>query len=372
MKCLLLIYRTKGDFLIKQKRLQFLQECIKKYAIMVATYFLQCMESGDDMSENKQSIHGDILSMKNMLIMTGALVILLFVGMLRFGPYVFAIAAVALAASILVEWSFAKIRKKELGTSWMVTPLIFTMMLPVTAPLWMVAVGSAFGTFFAKGLFGGHGKNIFNPAAVGIIFVTVSFIREMTQSWFNPRVAGGWFDPSKDYGIDAVSAATPLNLAEGNLMDYSLIDLLLGNMPGAIGETFRIGVIVLGIMLILLKIIDWRIPVFYLGTVFVFNGIGHLFAADTFIDPVRAILLGGVMFGAFFVATEPVSAPLSFKGKVMYGIGLGVLTVLIRTFSSFNEGVVFAIVIMNAISPLLDSQKVIESLKTEQTEEVEA
>ncbi len=324
------------------------------------------------MSETQKSLHDDVLTMKNMLILTTALVILLIAGLVRFGPYVLAIAVVALASSILVEWAFAKIRKKDLGTSWMVTPLIFTMMLPVTAPLWMVAVGSAFGTFFAKGLFGGHGKNIFNPAAVGIIFITVSFIREMTQSWFNPRVAGGWFEPGKDYGIDAVSAATPLNPGAGNLMDYSLIDLLMGNMPGAIGETFRLGIIVLGIVLILLKIIDWRIPVFYLGTVFVFNGIGHLLSSETFIDPVRALLVGGVMFGAFFVATEPVSAPFSLKGKMIYGIGLGILTVLIRTYGSFMEGVVFAIVIMNAISPLLDSWKRTKAPESEKTEEVAA
>ncbi len=326
-------------------------------------------ESGDVMSETKKTLHDDVLTLRNMLYLTGALVILLIVGMLRFGPYVFAIAVVSLAASVLVEWSFARIRKKDMGISWMVTPLIFTMMLPVTAPLWMVAVGSSFGTFFGKSLFGGHGKNIFNPAAVGIIFITVSFIREMTQSWFNVEKAGGWFSPGADYGPDVISAATPLNPGTGNLMDYSLWDLFVGNMPGAIGETFRVGIIVLGIILILMKIIDWRIPLFYLGTVFVFNGIGHLVNSNMYIDPIRALLVGGLMFGAFFVASEPVTAPLSAKGRMVYGVGLGVITVLIRTYGAFMEGVVFAIVIMNAVAPLIDSWKFTKAPEIVETNE---
>lgn len=295
------------------------------------------------MVQNNTSAITDSLSLKNMLIFTGALTILLGVATYIFGLYVLLIALVSLTVSISVEFVFAKIRKKKIGTSFMVTPLVFAMLLPPTIPLWIAGVGALFGTFFGKAIFGGHGKNIFNPALVGILFITISFPAFMNTMWLNPET-------------DIVSTATPLNtLNRGIPFTFETQDLLLGNVPGTLGETFRIGILVLGMLLIFLKVIDWRTPVFYLGSVFLFTFVGEWLAPDAFVDPFLSMIVGGLLFGAFFVATDPVTSPIHGTGRMIYGIGLGVLTVVIRNFAAFPEGVTFSVIIMNAIAPIIDS-----------------
>lgn len=295
------------------------------------------------MTQSGQTLHADVLTQKNLLIFTGFLGILLIAATVIFGWYVLAIAAVSYAVSITIELIFAKIRKKKLDMSWMVTPLVFALLMPPTAPLWMVAIGSGFGIFFGKSIFGGLGKTVFNPALVGVLFVQISFPAFMATMWLDPVT-------------DIVSAVTPLiSLGRGLPFDYSFTDLLFGMIPGTLGETFRLGIIVLGLGLIALKIADWRIPLFFIGSVFLLTWIGHLFDPTTFKDPLLSIFTGGIMFGAFFVATDPVTAPSKSIGKMIYGFGLGFLTVLIRNFAAFPEGVTFSVIIMNAISPLIDN-----------------
>ncbi|MBN2300573.1 MAG: RnfABCDGE type electron transport complex subunit D [Acholeplasmataceae bacterium] len=295
------------------------------------------------MTQSGQTLHADALTQKNLLIFTGFLGILLIAATVIFGWYVLAIAAVSYAVSITIELIFAKIRKKKLDMSWMVTPLVFALLMPPTAPLWMVAIGSGFGIFFGKSIFGGLGKTVFNPALVGVLFVQISFPAFMATMWLDPVT-------------DIVSAVTPLiSLGRGLPFDYSFTDLLFGMIPGTLGETFRLGIIVLGLGLIALKIADWRIPLFFIGSVFLLTWIGHLFDPTTFKDPLLSIFTGGIMFGAFFVATDPVTAPSKSIGKMIYGFGLGFLTVLIRNFAAFPEGVTFSVIIMNAISPLIDN-----------------
>jgi len=295
------------------------------------------------MSQEMHLKSPNVPSKKNLLIFSASLVILLIASAFLYGIYVFAVAAVALISGGFVEFIFAKVRKTEFDISWIVPPLVVTLMLPPTIKLWVVAVATIFGVFFAKAIFGGLGKNIFNPAVVGVLFVTISFPSMIT--------AAEWIHPS----IDGFAGATPLNLLNsGAEFTYSIRDLLFGNVPGAIGETFRLGIIVLGIVLIVLKVADWRIPVFFLGSVLVFTALGKWALPDVFPDPILSLFVGGLLFGAFFVATDPVTAPLKTKGRIIYGIGLAFFTVLIRNFATFQEGVIFAIIIMNAIAPLID------------------
>jgi len=295
------------------------------------------------MSQEMHLKSPNVPSKKNLLIFSASLVILLIASAFLYGIYVFAVAAVALISGGFVEFIFAKVRKTEFDISWIVSPLVVTLMLPPTIKLWVVAVATIFGVFFAKAIFGGLGKNIFNPAVVGVLFVTISFPSMIT--------AAEWIHPS----IDGFAGATPLNLLNsGAEFTYSIRDLLFGNVPGSIGETFRLGIIVLGIVLIVLKVADWRIPVFFLGSVLIFTALGKWALPDVFPDPILSLFVGGLLFGAFFVATDPVTAPLKTKGRIIYGIGLAFFTVLIRNFATFQEGVIFAIIIMNAIAPLID------------------
>jgi RnfABCDGE-type electron transport complex D subunit len=290
----------------------------------------------------------ETLSLRTMLIFTGALAILLVAATIIFGWYVLAIALVSYLFSFGVEYSFNKARKRPLDHGWMVTPLVFALLLPPTAPLWMVAIGAAFGTFFGKMLFGGLGKNLFNPALVGVLFLTFAFPAYMATQWLNPIT-------------DVISGATPLGLLNrtGAAMNFSNLELLIGNVPGTLGETFRIGIILLGIILIALKVIDWRITSSLLITVFIINLVGTLIAPDgKFRDPITSLLVGGVLFAAVFVASDPVTAPYHPYAKIMYGVGIGIITVVIRNFATFPEGLTFAIIIMNAVAPMLDNLKI--------------
>lgn len=308
----------------------------------------------------KIGLKKDELSNRNIFILLSALFVLLIYGTVVFGLKAIWIALVSYVAAVIVEWTFAKIRKKKMGLSFLITPLIFALMMPVTMDLWIVAVGSAFGVFFGKMIFGGQGKNIFNPALVGVLFVTVSFPLQMNTRWLNPET-------------DLVAAVTPLiSLNKALPMDYSMMDLLLGHVPGVIGETFRLGIIVLGLLLIILKVVDWRIPLSLIGTLFVITFLGNIVLPNNFIDPVYSLLVGGLMFAAFFVATDPVSMPIKSWGRIIYGVGIGLLTVIIRNFATFPEGLTFSIVIMNAIAPLIDSLFVKEEIKEDETHELES
>lgn len=270
-----------------------------------------------------------------------------------YGLRVLAIIAVSYAFGGLVEVAFSVGRRKPIYEGFLVTGLIFPLILPPTTPLWMVAVGVVFGAFFGKEVFGGTGRNIFNPALVGRVFLSLAFPEYFATKWQAPFLKGlGGF---VHYTTDAVTTATPLINFKGTqvLADYP--SLLLGTAPGSIGEVFRIGIIAGGIFLIITRISDWRIPLSYLLTVFVFSFFANRVSAVNFAPPLFQLLAGGLLFGAFFMATDPVTSPFTFEGRWIYGILLGILTVLIRGLSGFVEGVMFAILFMNALTPLIDT-----------------
>ena len=259
-----------------------------------------------------------------------------------FGWYVLAMILTSYVVGGIIEVLFALIRKKEIEEGFLVTGLIFPLILPPTAPLWVVAVGIAFGVFFGKEVFGGTGRNIFNPALVGRIFITIAFPQIMSATWRAPF-------------SDAITAATPLAVYRSTQSAAALRELLLGQIPGSTGEVFRIGIIAGAAFLMLTRVSSWRITFSYLAAVGVFAWIGHSLGPATFAPPVFQLLSGGLLFGAVFMATDPVTSPATRAGKFIFGIGCGIITVLIRTFSGFTEGVMFSIVIMNSVTPLIDN-----------------
>jgi RnfABCDGE-type electron transport complex D subunit len=277
-----------------------------------------------------------------------------------FGPRVLLMIAVSYLVGGIVEVAFAVVRKSEIHEGFFVTGIIFPLILPPATPLWVVAVGIFFGVFFGKEVFGGTGHNIFNPALVGRLFVTIAFPTILTSGWTAP---GAWRG-----AVDAVSSATPMALAKTQGILTPATDLLMGIPSGSVGETFRLGIIVGGIFLMLTRVSNWRVPVTYLVSVFVFAFGGSLVggmmsgsegAAGGLVSSAWNFglfnLLGGsVLFGAMFMSCDPVTSPYTKTGKFIFGIGCGLLTVSIRVFSGYVEGVMFSIVIMNAFTPLID------------------
>jgi len=280
-----------------------------------------------------------------------------------FGPRVLFMFAVSYAVGGLVEVLFAIIRKEEIHEGFLVTGLIFPLVLPPTTPLWIVAVGVAFGTLFGKEVFGGTGRNIFNPALIGRLFITIAFTPIMTTAWLKPFT---WLKPLTWFKVlpDTITTATPLTLYKSDQIVTSYTDLLFGQCAGSIGEVFRIGIIIGGLFLMFSKVSNWRVPVSYLGSVLVLSFIGSRLIPVSVAPPTFQLLTGGLLFGSMFMATDPVTSPFTRSGKYVFGILCGLLTVLIRSFSGSVEGVMFSIVIMNAFTPLIDH--IIVSLKYRQ------
>jgi len=261
-------------------------------------------------------------------------------GVYFFGYHALSVIAVSIAAAVLAEYTVKKLRKRAfvMDGSAVVTGLLLALILPPTIPLWMAAVGSVFSIAIVKEAFGGLGHNIFNPALGGRAFLAACFSVKMT-TWVSPT----------GFGADAVTTATPLSsnfIWEGDKLSLYQ-DLFLGNTGGSIGETSALLILVGGILLIALSIISWRIPVAYIGTVALLTlALGQ--------DAIFHILAGGLMIGAFFMATDYVTSPITEKGKIIFGIGAGILTVVIRRFGGLPEGVCYSILFMNAITPLID------------------
>jgi electron transport complex protein RnfD len=304
------------------------------------------------------------ITLKNTYIYTIALGVLGLISTIIFGFHVLLLIAVAFLGALPFEFLFSRLRKKPLDYAWMVHPILLVLLLPPNAPWWMALIASAFGVVFGKLIFGGSGKYIFPPSLVGVLFAYISFPSFITAiSWTIPlqgdnfilnfisSILGTSFQSA-----DLVTGATPLmNLNRGNDLGYGILALLFGGAPGTLGETFRAGIILLGLVLLALKVFDWKIPLTYILTVFVVTGILHLIWPETFRDPILSLFVGGLLFGAFFIAADPAIIPKYTISRIIYGIGLGLLTILIRAFATFPEGVTFSIIIMSAISPLIDT-----------------
>ncbi|WP_294608961.1 RnfABCDGE type electron transport complex subunit D [uncultured Bacteroides sp.] len=304
-------------------------------------------------------VHSGDSVKKNMYGVLIALIPAFLVSLYFFGLGALIVTATSVAACLFFEWAIGKyLMKKETTTicdgSAVITGVLLAFNLPSNLPIWIIILGALFAIGVGKMSFGGLGNNPFNPALAGRVFLLLSFPVQMT-SW---PVVG-----QLTAYADATTAATPLNLmkqvAGGNieaLKDLpSSFDLLIGNNGGCLGEVSALALLLGLAYMLWKKIITWHIPISILVTVFIFSGIMHLVDPELYVSPVLQLLTGGLMLGAIFMATDYVTSPMSKKGMLIYGVCIGLLTVIIRLFGAYPEGMSFAILIMNAFTPLINT-----------------
>jgi len=270
-----------------------------------------------------------------------------------FGWRFVAVLAVVVAVAVFSEWLMAKRYNLKVTESVFVTSLLFALSLPPALPLWMAALGIAFGIVFGKMVFGGFGKNVFNPAITARAFVYISFGVPMTGRFVLPQTALNWFPGGLGTWLtkaDVVSAATPM-IAQNS----SYLELLFGPVSGSFGETSALLLIIGGLYIVYKKVANWKIVVGSISSFLIFQTILFLGGVNGALNPLYALLSGSFLLGAFFMVTDPVSSSQSTDlGRWVYGILFGLLTVLIRVFSSWAEGVTFAILLVNMFGPLFD------------------
>jgi electron transport complex protein RnfD len=293
-----------------------------------------------------------------------ALVPALLVSFFYFGIGSAIVCLTSVAACVLLEWAINKFilrnqRNTILDGSAALTGLLLGMNLPSNLPIWIIIIGAVFAIGIAKMTFGGLGQNIFNPALVGRCALLVAFPAQMT-SWPQP---GQFFNYT-----DAVTGATPLAVMKQAIQsgDAQVLNqlpdafsLLLGNHSlgggaGTIGEICGLALLAGMLFMLWRKIITWHIPVSIIATVFVFSAIMHM-VNPIYADPTTIILSGGLLLGAIFMATDYVTSPMTPKGQIIYGICIGLLTIIIRNWGAYPEGMSFAILIMNAFTPLINN-----------------
>jgi penicillin-binding protein 1C len=301
---------------------------------------------------------------KGMVTVCYALVPCLFFSVYLFGWRSVAVVAVTLLFGVGTEALFNFRKGKPVTSAVFVTATILALSLPPTIPLWMCALGAVVGVGLGKMAFGGMGKNIFNPAMVGRCFLYVSFPLHMTNRWVEPFIGGAggfgcWAAP-----LDGVTGATPLALLQGG-GGIVVADLFFGFTGGSLGETSALLIILAGAWLIYRKVAPWRIALSCLVGGIAVSALLLLFGDPGLPSPFETLLAGSFLFGAAFVATEPVSGARTKEGQWVYGFAIGALTVLLRLFSNFPDGIMFSVLLMNAFAPLLDLG--VRSLKRRQS-----
>ncbi len=306
--------------------------------------------------------HGTDTVERNMYGVIIALVPALLVSFYFFGLGSVVVLATSVAACVLLEWAINTFMLKNprntvLDGSAVLTGLLLGFNLPSNLPVWIIIIGAIFAIGFAKMPFGGLGNNLFNPALVGRAALLVAFPAQMT-TWPKVGQLGSY--------LDAETGATPLSLMKEAIKsgDAKVLDqlpdtlmLFLGNHPdgaGALGEISALALLLGLAFMLWRKIITWHIPVSIICTVFVFAGLLHL-ANPAYADPFAVIFSGGLMLGAIFMATDYVTSPMTPKGQLIYGVAIGFLTVVIRNWGAYPEGMSFAILIMNAFTPLINN-----------------
>jgi electron transport complex protein RnfD len=290
-----------------------------------------------------------------------ALLPALAVSLFLFGAGVIIITATAIVSSVAFEYLIQKYLLKQKPAisdgSAMVTGMLLAFCLPANIPPWMVVLGSLVAVGIGKMSFGGLGNNPFNPALVGRVFLFISFPVQLT-SW--PVPGQHWITY-----INASTGATPLAIMKESLKNGepisqimqempSHLDMFIGKMGGSAGEVASFAILIGFIYLLARKIITWHIPVSIILTVFIFTGILWLANPDKYADPLFHLLSGGLLLGAVFMATDYVTSPMTSRGMLIFGTGIGIITVVIRIFGAYPEGVQFAILIMNAFVPLIN------------------
>ncbi len=280
-----------------------------------------------------------------------ALIPAFLVSLVFFGLGALIVTVVSVLSCILFEFLIEKYLMKRPSTikdgSAIITGVLLAFNLPSNLPPWIVVIGALAAIGIGKMAFGGLGRNIFNPALVGRVFLLISFPAQMT-TWPKPGIF--------PVDIDGSTAATTLNMIKNRFGDMpDLQSFLLGDMGGSLGEVSAAALLLGFVYMLWKKIIRWHIPVIIIATVFAFTGIMHWVDPQVYASPVIHILSGGLMLGAIFMATDYVTSPLTVKGLIIYAIGIGVITTVIRLWGVYPEGISFAILIMNAFVPLINS-----------------
>jgi electron transport complex protein RnfD len=287
--------------------------------------------------------------MKSVLI---ALIPAYLVALYYFGVGALIVSATSVLSCVLFEYLIQnfilKGEKTITDCSAIVTGLLLAFNLPSNLPIWIVIIGALVAIGVGKMSFGGLGNNPFNPALVGRVFLLISFPVQMT-SWPRPI-------PFNLAYMDAETSATALTALKEHLENIpSALDMFIGNMGGSMGEVSTLALLLGFAYLLYRRTISWHIPITILFTVFVMTGIFYLVDPQTYASPLVHLMTGGLMLGAIFMATDFVTSPMTKRGMFVYGIGIGVITVVIRLFGSYPEGVSFAILIMNAFTPLINT-----------------
>jgi electron transport complex protein RnfD len=307
-------------------------------------------------------LHTEVSSKRVMYDVVIALAPAFLVSLYVFGLSALIMTSVAVISCILVEYLIQKYLLKTTPTisdgSALITGILLAFNLPATLPLWMVILGSIVAIGIAKLSFGGLGNNIFNPALVGRVFLFISFPAQMS-TWPTPVVNNTTL-------VDAVTGETTLGIIKEGLMYGenmsaisqqipSITDLLLGITGGSAGEMSALALLLGGVYLLARKVITWHIPLTVLASLAVFTGIFWAIEPEQYANPLIHLLSGGAVLGAFYMATDLVTSPMTKKGMLVFALGIGVITAVIRLFGSYPEGISFAILIMNAFVPLINT-----------------
>lgn len=309
-------------------------------------------------------LHAEVSVRSLMLDVVIALLPAVVVSVIFYGLRELSVLAVSVISCVLLEYLITKYLLKKQNTtgdlSAVVTGILLALNLPATTPWWIVFIGSVVAIGVAKMTFGGIGQNVFNPALTGRVFLLISFPKYLTR-WEIPTGLFG-----KGMGTDAVSGATPLTAIKEGLMQgssvhdimtahgYSYGQMLFSNIGGSAGEACAIAIIIGFVYLLLRKVIKPYITLSILGTVAIVSCLFWLGDPSRFTDPLFNLLTGGLLLGSTFMATDYATSPMSIKGGLIFGIGIGFITLMIRYFGSYPEGVSFAILIMNSLVPLLN------------------
>ncbi len=309
-------------------------------------------------------VHSGETTKKIMFGVIIALMPAMLVSFYYFGLSAIILTLISVFACLIFEWLIQKFILKGETTisdgSAIITGLLLAFNVPTSLPIWMILIGALVSIGVAKMSFGGLGKNPFNPALVGRVFLLISFPVDMT-TWPKPGLPFG----TTNFLVDGLTGPTPLGIVKEGVKQGQTVeqlqshlphyaDMLMGQMGGSLGEVSAIAIIIGGLFMLFRKIITWHIPVAFIGSTLLFAAILWQIAPQHYVNPFFHLVTGGLMLGAIFMATDMVTSPMSKSGQLVFGLGCGVLTILIRVWGAYPEGVSFAILLMNAVTPLIN------------------
>lgn len=316
------------------------------------------MEDRQFILSSSPHIHSGESTPRIMYSVGAALVPAMFMGVYLFGLRALWIILLSIATAVATEAGVQRMMGRKVTISdgsAVVTGILLALNLPSTVPWWLIVAGSAIAIVIGKQIYGGLGYNPFNPALVARVILLISFPVQMT-TWVkaSPLFSGG---------VDVVTTATPLGAMKTHLMVKGVLDgfamgdlwnPFIGNIGGCIGETSVIALFIGAAFLLYRGYISWHIPVTFIGTVFVLSSVFWFISPDQYMNPVFHLVTGGLMLGAFYMATDMVTSPVTYRGMMVFGTGCGVITIVIRLFGGYPEGVSYSILLMNAATPIID------------------